>query len=749
MTTVALAGASLVAAAGPVASSDTTQMRHLQEVQVTATRATATTPVAHTNVDKQLIEKLNHGLDLPFLLSTTPGVITTSDAGSGVGYTSLRVRGTDGTRINVTNNDIPMNEPESNVLYWVDTPDLASSLQDIQVQRGAGTSTNGAGAFGASINMRTQRFSAAPHAELNGSYGSFNTNKETLKVGSGLIKDHWNFDASLSHISSDGYRDRAWSKLYSYFFQGGYFGGQTSVRFISYGGKEETYHAWDGISKDQLKTDRTYNPNGEIKHYGKVTGFYKKQTDNFRQFNYQLIWDQGLGERWHWNMALHYTDNFGYYEEYKNARKLKEYGLTPFVVDDTEVKKSNLVRRKNNDGGFGGTVFSLNYSNDRLSATLGGGANYYKNKHYGNVIWVENYYGSALDPNHEYYRNTGKKLDMNYYIKANYQLAEGLSAYADLQYRHVGYKIKGENDKWDWTATPAHNQVLNVDEKFDFFNPKAGLYYKIDAHNNAYASFAVAHKEPVRNNYTDGSFKSKPKAERLLDYELGYQYKSACFEAGINLYYMQYHNQLVLNGKLNDIGEAMNENVKSSYRMGVELTAAWKPASWFRWDVNAALSRNKIKHYTGWVSDYDVDTWEDMHSQTAIEMGTTTISFSPSLVANNIFTFDYKGASAQLISQYVSRQYLDNMQNKYDSLDPYCVTHLDLAYTFKLPSVKSLTVGVTVYNLFNTKYETNGYSQTCALYKNGDKKTRYALSRDPRFYPMAGTNVLAHVSFKF
>ena len=322
MTTVALAGASLVAAAGPVASSDTTQMRHLQEVQVTATRATATTPVAHTNVDKQLIEKLNHGLDLPFLLSTTPGVITTSDAGSGVGYTSLRVRGTDGTRINVTNNDIPMNEPESNVLYWVDTPDLASSLQDIQVQRGAGTSTNGAGAFGASINMRTQRFSAAPHAELNGSYGSFNTNKETLKVGSGLIKDHWNFDASLSHISSDGYRDRAWSKLYSYFFQGGYFGGQTSVRFISYGGKEETYHAWDGISRDQLKTDRTYNPNGEIKHYGKVTGFYKKQTDNFRQFNYQLIWDQGLGERWHWNMALHYTDNFGYYEEYKNARKL-------------------------------------------------------------------------------------------------------------------------------------------------------------------------------------------------------------------------------------------------------------------------------------------------------------------------------------------------------------------------------------------------------------------------------------------
>lgn len=744
LTTVALASASCVALAAPVQDSDTAKVVHLQEVEVTATRATKSTPVAFTNISKQQIAELNHGKDIPFLLQSTPSVLTTSDAGAGVGYSSLRVRGTDATRINITTNDIPMNDAESHEIYWVNTPDFASSLEDIQVQRGAGTSTNGAGAFGASVNLRTQRFSMNPYAEMSGSYGSFHTNKETFKVGSGLIGGHWNFDARFSHIASDGYRDRASSKLHSYFAQAGYFGGQTSVRFITFGGKETTYHAWDGISRSDLTENRTYNPNGEIKRDGKVIGFYDDQTDNYRQTHYQLIWDQGFGANWHWNLGLHYTDGFGFYQEYKNARTLQEYKLEPFYIGETKVKKSSLVRKKNVDSGFGGAVFSLTYSKDALNTTFGGSFNSYANDHYGNVLWVENYL-KPLDPSHEYYRNKGKKNDFNLYWKANYNFTKAFSVYADVQYRHIGYKITGENDKWDWTASPEHMQVLNVDEKFDFVNPKVGLHYDFNACNAAYASFSMAQKEPTRNNYTDGLFTVRPKAEKLFDWEAGYTFRNERFTAGVNLYFMKYKDQLVLNGKLNEIGEAMAENVPDSYRMGVELQAGVKITDWLRWDLNGTLSRNRIKNYIGYVSNFD-ENWNELYTQTAVEKGNTTIAFSPSFIGNSIIDVHFKGFTAQFTSQYVSRQYLDNFENKDDSLDPYFVSHLNLAYTFKLPHVKAITVGCTVYNLFNTKYETNGYSQTAAIVA---KDGTYKLSSDPRFYPMAGTNVLAHLTFSF
>lgn len=744
LTTVALASASCVALAAPVQDSDTAKVVHLQEVEVTATRATKSTPVAFTNISKQQIAELNHGKDIPFLLQSTPSVLTTSDAGAGVGYSSLRVRGTDATRINITTNDIPMNDAESHEIYWVNTPDFASSLEDIQVQRGAGTSTNGAGAFGASVNLRTQRFSMNPYAEMSGSYGSFHTNKETFKVGSGLIGGHWNFDARFSHIASDGYRDRASSKLHSYFAQAGYFGGQTSVRFITFGGKETTYHAWDGISRSDLTENRTYNPNGEIKRDGKVIGFYDDQTDNYRQTHYQLIWDQGFGANWHWNLGLHYTDGFGFYQEYKNARTLQEYKLEPFYIGETKVKKSSLVRKKNVDSGFGGAVFSLTYSKEALNTTFGGSFNSYANDHYGNVLWVENYL-KPLDPSHEYYRNKGKKNDFNLYWKANYNFTKAFSVYADVQYRHIGYKITGENDKWDWTASPEHMQVLNVDEKFDFVNPKVGLHYDFNACNAAYASFSMAQKEPTRNNYTDGLFTVRPKAEKLFDWEAGYTFRNERFTAGVNLYFMKYKDQLVLNGKLNEIGEAMAENVPDSYRMGVELQAGVKITDWLRWDLNGTLSRNRIKNYIGYVSNFD-ENWNELYTQTAVEKGNTTIAFSPSFIGNSIIDVHFKGFTAQFTSQYVSRQYLDNFENKDDSLDPYFVSHLNLAYTFKLPHVKAITVGCTVYNLFNTKYETNGYSQTAAIVA---KDGTYKLSSDPRFYPMAGTNVLAHLTFSF
>ena len=745
LTTAALVSASCAALAATSPKADTAKVVRLQNVEVTATRATKTTPVAFTNVSKQQIAELNYGKDIPFLVSSTPSVLTTSDAGAGIGYSAMRVRGTDATRINVTANDIPMNDAESHSIFWVNTPDFASSLEDIQIQRGVGTSTNGAGAFGASVNMRTQRFSMNPYAEMSGTYGSFNTNKETFKVGSGLIGGHWNFDARFSHIASDGYRDRASSKLHSYFAQAGYFGGQTSVRFITFGGKECTYHAWDGISKTDLTDNRKYNPNGEIKRDGKVIGFYDDQTDNYRQTHYQLIWDQGIGANWHWNLGLHYTDGFGYYQEYKNARTLKEYGLEPFMVGDNKVKKSSLVRKKNVDSGFGGAVFSLNFAKGSLNTTFGGSFNSYANDHYGNVIWVENYL-LPLDPSHEYYRNKGKKNDFTIYWKASNTLWQSLRLYADMQYRHIGYKITGDNDKWDWTASPEHLQVLNVDEKFDFFNPKVGLIYDFNKHNTAYASFSVAQKEPTRNNYTDGLFTVHPKAEKLFDWEAGYTFSSDRFTAGVNFYYMKYKDQLVLNGKLNEIGEAMAENVPDSYRMGVELQAGVKITEWLRWDLNGTFSRTRIKDYVGYVSNYEASTWNDLYTQTAVEKGNTTIAMSPSFIGNSVIAFNLKGFSAQFTSQYVSRQYLDNFENKEDSLDPYFVSHLNLAYTFKLPHVKAITVGCTVYNIFNKKYETNGYSQTCALVSADGT---YKLSSDPRFYPMAGTNVLAHLTFSF
>lgn len=754
--TIALLGAGITVHA-QTSAKDSVKVVNLQEVQVVSTRATAKTPVAFTNVKKEQISKQNFGQDIPFLLSTTPSVLTTSDAGAGVGYTTIRVRGTDATRINVTANGIPMNDSESHAIFWVNTPDFASSLEDIQIQRGAGTSTNGSGAFGASINMRTQSISSKPYAEVSGSYGSFNTHKETVKVGTGLLNKYWAFDARLSNIQSDGYRDRASSDLKSYFVQGGYFGENTTIKFITFGGKEKTYHAWDGISKEQLENDRTYNPNGVIlddnKGKGNPIGFYDDQMDNYRQTHYQLLLNHIFSPAWNLNIAFHYTNGFGYYQEYKNGRNLEEYGLKPFYLpgNSEPQKKTNLVRQKLVDSNFGGGIFSLNYQNEKLNASFGGGLNRYSNDHYGKVIWVKNY-TEQLDPEHEYYRNTGGKTDGNIYLKANYQLIGGLSAYADLQYRYIHYTIDGDNDKWDFTATPERLQRLDVKENFSFFNPKAGLFWQINPNHSAYASFSVAQKEPTRNNYTDGMFDKYPKAEKLLDYELGYTYRNEWVTAGVNLYYMDYTDQLVLNGKTNDIGEAMAENVKDSYRMGIELAFGAKFNDWLRWDINGTWSKNRIKDYTGYVYDESLVNGEivdNLWTQTAIKGGNSPISFSPSFIGNSLITLGSNGLEISLQSQYVSRQYLDNFGTKENSLDAYFVSHLSASYSFKTRHTKGITIGATVYNLFDTKYETNGYSQSVALYENGDKTKPYVTKHDPRFYPMAGTNILAHITFRF
>ena len=717
---------------------DTLQSFGLQEVEVLSTRATGTTPIAYTNIGEKKIRMYNAGVDLPYIVSMTPGAITTSDAGTGIGYTTLRVRGTDGTRINVTANGIPVNDAESHTVFWVNLPDFASSVKDIQIQRGVGTSTNGAGSFGASMNLRTGSMSLQPYTEFSASAGSFGTHKETLKMGTGLIGEHWTFDARLSNIASDGYIERASSSLKSYYLQAAYYADNTAVRLITFAGNEETYHAWNYASKEEMRLyGRRYNSCGytHTDDNGKAH-YYNDQTDNYRQRNYQLLIDHHLGNRVSMNIGLHYTKGDGYYQEYKTERKLAEYALEPFTHDGETVKKSDLVRRKAMDNHFGGAVFSLNYKDSRLNATVGGALNRYTGDHFGNVLWVKNYIGN-LDAAHEYYRNRGTKDDGNIYMKADYSIASSLNAYLDLQYRRIDYAIEGCNDKWNGSAGAL--QQLDIDETFGFFNPKAGLSWQIDKHNRLFGSVSIAHKEPTRNNYTDGKLHSQPRAEKLTDYELGYTFGSNRMHAGLNLYYMHYKDQLALTGELNEIGEPLADNIPDSYRAGIELTASAALPFGFNWEANATFSRNRIKDFTEVL--YDDDTYEKWE----IAHGETPIAFSPDIIANNILSYSNKGLCLSVHTQYVGKQYMSNAQQSDHLLDAYIVSNLYASYTFNLRGTKSITVGANIYNLFNEEYENNGYAGSGYYTANGEK-IRYNYAG---YAAQAGTNFLGHVAINF
>ena len=727
-----------------VAKTDSVKTVALQEVQVFSTRAGKKTPMAYTNIGKQELKQANFGKDVPFLLALTPSVTLTSDAGNGIGYTTIRVRGTDPSRINITSNGIPMNDAESSSFFWVNTSDFASSVESIQIQRGVGTSTNGSSAFGATINMQTENIGVKPFASIDVSGGSYNSHKETFRFGTGLIGGHWGFQGRLSNIGSDGYIDRAFSKLNSYFLQGGYFSDNTVVKLITFNGTEQTYHAWDYTAKvDQAEYGRRYNSCGYMyTDENGVQHYYDNQTDNYHQQHYQLIWNQVFNRSWNLNAALHYTKGNGYYEQYKRKQSLKEYGLSQ---DDTKI--SDLVRQKKMDNDFYGAVASLNYNSmNGLAATFGGGWNKYDGDHFGKVIWAKTPDGN-YDPDQEYYRNNAKKTDANIYGKVSYEFLQGLSAYVDLQYRHVNYKMQNPGD---WFGANTTGQYT-IDEDFDFFNPKAGLYYDINRNNKVYASFAVSHREPTRNDFEDNSV-SDLKAERMFDWELGYKFESRKFSAGVNFYYMKYNDQFVLTGELNNIGEAIAKNVGDSYRMGVELQAAWMPVDWFRWDANATLSRNRAKDWTVTLMD----------NNETVSLGDTPLSFSPGFIFNNIFTFKYKGFNASVQSRYIGDQYLTNTGFKsytYDGkdvsmmLDGYFNTNIDLSYTFKLKGVKSITLGCTVYNLFSAKYDNNGWAAP-SFKKDASGRVVATADDDTAlwgagFAPQAPINFMAHMSLNF
>lgn len=705
----------------------------LDEIIVSATRAGDRSPVAFANVSKEKIEERNTGQDLPYLLSLTPSFIVTSDAGTGIGYTGFRIRGTDANRTNITVNGIPLNDSESHGVFFVNMPDFASSLNSIQVQRGVGTSSNGASAFGASINMQTETFNPLPYAEIGTSLGSFGTMKNSVKAGTGLMNG-FAVDARLSNLISDGFIDRASVDMKSYFVSAGYYADNTMLKFITFGGNEKTYQAWNGVDLDNQA--RTYNELGKYTDADGNTQFYDNQTDNYNQTHYQLHLTQAFNASLNLNAALHYTRGLGFYEEMKEERKYEEYLMKPAVVDGEVLKKTDLVRQKWLDNHFGGATFSLNYDKNRYRLTVGGGANKYFGKHYGNVIWAR--YANNLMPDHQYYFSESTKTDANIFTKFNYEIVDNLTAFADLQYRYVNLQMNGKDDKFDEETGAMRNLVSP--EPFHFFNPKMGLNYQINRSNTVFASFSVANREPNRNNYTDAGPNETPTSERLYDTEMGYKFQSSRFSVGANLYYMKYKNQLILNGKISEIGEMLTTNIPDSYRAGVELLAGIRIFDGFRWDGNLNLSQNKIKNFTEYADEYDAD-WNWIGTKENF-FENTDISFSPNVVANSIFSYAIGDFETAFYSTYVGRQYLDNTSDANRSIDAYFVNNLRLGYSWKMNRIKSIDFNLLINNIFNTEYETNGYNWY-TYYLGGERVN------EKRYFPQAGTHFMFSTTLKF
>lgn len=687
----------------------------LEPLEVRSLRASERAPFAKTNVTKQDIGKNNIGQDLPFLLNQTPSVVVNSDAGNGIGYTGIRIRGSDATRINVTLNGIPYNDAESQGTYFVDMPDIASSINSIQIQRGVGTSSNGAGAFGASINLSTNEFNEKAYGEFNNSYGSFNSWKNTVKAGSGLINGHFTVDARLSRLSTDGYIDRANSNLRSLYLSTAYFNKKSSLRFNFISGTEKTYQAWNGVPESLLQTNRTYNSSGTEKPGDP----YNNETDNYQQDHYQLFFNHSFNRRLSFNTALFLVNGKGYYEQYKADEKFTDYGLTNPVINGTPVTTTDLVRQLWLNNSYYGQIFSLQYKNQGNQFTLGGGWNTYDGNHYGNVIWAQ----TSIPKDHQWYNLDAVKRDLNIYGKWQRAITNKLDFYADVQYRNVFYNMEGFRN----------NPTVMVKRNFSFVNPKAGFTYSLNGYQ-AFVSYALGNKEPNRDDFEAG-VNNQPKHETLHDFEVGFEKRSGMFTGGVTGYYMLYKNQLILTGQINDVGAYTRVNVPKSYRLGVELQGKANLAKWINAGANLTLSKNKIKRSEEYIDDYDNG------GQIIIKHANTDISFSPNVTgAYNINILPFKRAELSFLGKYVSRQYLDNTGDISRSLKPYFVQDVRFIYTIKNKAFREISLIGSVYNVFNKKYEPNGY--TFSYFYNSKTTT------ENYYFPMAGTNFMAGVNIR-
>nr|WP_207428569.1 TonB-dependent receptor [Pedobacter sp. SYSU D00535] len=682
------------------------------QVIVTATRAGEKTPTTFRNVSREELERNNLGQDLPYLLNQTPSVVVSSDAGAGIGYTGIRIRGSDPTRVNVTINGIPYNDPESQGTFWVNLPDFASSVENIQIQRGVGTSTNGAGAFGGSLNIQTTTRKDSAYAELNNSIGSFETIKNTVLVGTGLIDNKFTFDGRLSRIKSDGYIQPGFSNLKSYFLSGAYYGKKDVLRANVFSGNERTYQAWNGVPEAMLPSNRRYN------------GFnYEDQTDNYTQDHYQLLYTHTFSPRLNSNVGLHYTYGRGYYEEFKEDQELADYGLDPVTVGSELIENTNLVRRRWLDNDFYGVTYSLNYKpSDLFDLTLGGGYNEYDGGHFGEVIWAQ--FASNSRNQDRYYQGYGFKTDFNIYGRANYQI-NNFNLFGDLQYRGVNYDISGL-DK--------NRAAIDQNDRLHFFNPKIGLSYLLGK-STFYGSFAIANKEPNRDDYVNSTPATRPSHENLKNVELGFRTSRAGFAAGINGYGMFYKNQLVLTGRVNESGEYIRENVRDSYRIGLEGDMRLRVNNSLNWNATASISQNKVDRYVEFVDDYDNETQQQYTHYD------TDIAFSPRFIASNEFAYrPFRKTEIALLSKYVSKQYLDNTSNEDRKISGFFVNDLRLSYNTPLKQIKNLGVTLLINNLFNELYESNGY--TFSYFSGGFTTENY-------YYPQAERNFLLQLSLKF
>jgi len=684
-----------------------------EEVLVNATRAKSNASTTFKNLDKQTIERSNLGRDIPYLLDQTPSVIVGSDAGNGIGYTSMTIRGSDNARINVTLDGVPLNDAESMGSFFINLPDFASSVDNIQIQRGIGTSTNGAGAFGASLNIQTDALNEKAYAELNNSYGSYHSWKNTLKAGTGLINGLYAFNARLSRIASNGYIDRATSDLKSFYVDGGIYGQKQTLKATLFSGKEKTYQAWYGTPEPLLKGDRSvltdYATAMEIydgpeldrllkadRTYNYYT--YDNQTDNYTQTHARLHYNNYVTDIFNFSVALHYTRGAGYYEEYRPEDGFSKYGMEPVQIGDETIDHSDLIRRRWLDNHFYGATYAFNYTpTSRLKMTFGGAYNQYRGDHYGEVIWAR--FASDTELGDKYYFNDAQKNDFNIYGKLDYTIDKWLLN-ADLQYRNLHYMINGDDDK-----------IKNLDVRDDlhFFNPKVGVTYLINANSNAYLSYAFANKEPVRKDYVENPLNEFPRPEKMQDIEAGYRYKASTVNIGANLYAMLYKDQLIPTGAINDVGGTIRQNVPDSYRAGLELDFGWQIASQLTWNVAASFSQNKINDFKEYVTVYDED-WNVVELK-EIVYPKTTIAMSASTILSNQFAYrPIDNLELSLRTKYVSRMFLDNTQSRQRSIDPFTVTDFGTRYSIAAFGLKNVDLLLHINNIFNAKYETSGYT---------------------------------------
>ncbi len=717
---------------------DTLKNVKLDEIIVSATRAGKNTPVAYSNVTQSQIKKENGARNVPIILQSIPSLVSFTEDGLGIGNTSLRIRGTDATRINVTLNGMPLNNPESQEVYWVNLPDISSSLQSIQVQRGIGTSTNGSAAFGASISMKTMGSRSKPFAEASTAIGSYNTFSSSIAVGTGILDNGLSFDARYSKNLGDGYIRNGKINHDNLHLSLSHNTDKQILKLSYIRGEQQTGITWEGISPEDIeKYGRKYNPAGKYKDDAGNTHYYDNETDNYLSNILQLMLTRELSENWFLNSSLSYNNGYGYYENYRYNNKYSKFGLQPQTVDDVKYSKTDFIRRKMMSNDFYVANLSFNYKKEATNLTFGGMYSLFDGEHFGRLPWIK--HNNDIPENFEWYRNNGTKGEFSFFTKIQYQLDDKLSLFGDIQYRHIFYKMTGTDDDM---------KELTGTYKYDFYNPKAGVFYRIDNNNNLYASMAFAQREPLRSDLKDGAKGNDPdpiKPESMIDYEVGYKYtKDNGFTLGANLYFMDYNNQMVQTGKLNETGYKLMENVKDSYRAGIEIEASVPIVeNKLRFDANATLSQNKIKNYTAYFDIYDNLKDYAWKGQKPEDLGSTQISFSPDIVSMASVAYTpTRSLSFNLMGKYVGKQYLDNTMNDMKSIPSYFTSNLMAGYTFNKTEIGTISVQLFANNIFNSEYIANGWASTEIFDKDGTINWI-------GYYPQATRNYMVKLTVAF